>query len=60
MTSLIESQSRAAVMAAEDQRVFDALDAAAQQCLDKSHAAYGKHLRECPEPECAAAWVHGS
>lgn len=60
LMSQVQANLAQQIMAAEDQRVFDALDAVAQQCNNKAHAAYGKHLSECLEPDCVAAYIHES
>lgn len=56
----LRRQMTAQIQAEEDRRVFDALDEAANTCSNRAHAAHGRHVRECEEPECVAAWVHGS
>jgi hypothetical protein len=54
------NRARDQIMAAEDQRVFDALDRIAQECRTEGHPGFGKPMAECDHPDCVTEHVHES
>lgn len=53
----LTSQLRQQIMAEEDRRIFEALDAIASQCSDEPHPGYGKPVADCDHPECVVRSV---
>ncbi len=51
-------KAAAEIMAAEDQMVFDALDAVAQTCRTEGHPGHGKPIAECTHPDCVVQHIH--
>lgn len=49
---------RDGIMAEEDAKIFEILDAIALNCDDQSHPGYGKAISFCEHPDCIARSIH--
>jgi len=51
-------KAAAEIMAAEDQRVFDALDDLLRTCRTEGHPGHGKPISECTHPDFVVFHIH--
>lgn len=53
-------KARQEIQAAEDERIFEAMDDASRRCMNSGHSGNGGYTRDCDHPDCIARTVHES